>query len=115
MEPGVTTAPDASITLAPSTGRSAPTSTISLPRTRTSARWAGAPVPSTTSPPRIRISSCAIARFYHRLGGGGSGGDADRLPEEQHRLGDAVVGDRVPDVLGRLLRGQEVAGAHGLR
>src|SRR5215204_5991742 len=118
MKPGVTTAPDASISHAPSTARPAPTSTIASPRTRTSARRAGAPVPSITSPPRIRISSSAIARFYHpgrrRSSALVSGGDADRLAEQQDRLGDAGVGDRVPDVLGRLLGGEEVALTHGL-
>src|SRR3954451_24230280 len=110
MNPGVTTAPDASISLAPSTGRSGLTSTISLPRTRTSARRAGAPVPSTTSPPRIRISLSDISRFYHRPGWGGQVVTPTAFPEEEHRLGLAVVGDRVPDVLRRLLRGQEIAG-----
>src|SRR5215213_2268987 len=115
MNPGVTKAPAASISVAPSADRSGPTSTISSPRTRTSARRAGLPVPSMTSPPRIRISSSVMpsssaASWLADDDRAASGGDADRLAEEQHRLGDAVVGDRAPDVLGRFLGGQEVAG-----
>ena len=52
MKPGVTTASPASSSVSPSTASDAPTSTITPSRTRTSARTPGAPVPSTTVPPR---------------------------------------------------------------
>ena len=54
MKPGATTAPPASkIVLAVGPQVRAPTSTMRPARTRTSARRRGAPVPSTTSPPRM--------------------------------------------------------------
>src|ERR1700674_1161602 len=56
MNPGVTTLPVASMTLAASPGTS-PIATTRSPWMPTSARWRVAPVPSITSPPRITRSS----------------------------------------------------------
>src|SRR5437763_12910003 len=58
--PGVTSAPSASTSLAPAPATE-PTSTTTPSRTATSAERAGAPVPSTTEPPRITRSYSAIA------------------------------------------------------
>ena len=57
MKPGATTCPAASVTRAPSAARSRPTAAIRPSRTSTSARRSGAPVPSTTVPPRMSRSA----------------------------------------------------------
>src|SRR5947209_12836382 len=62
-KPGATIAPDASSSRAPR--RSRPISVMRPSSTATSARYAGAPVPSTTVPPRI-ARSAVIARVRRR-------------------------------------------------
>src|SRR6185436_16871719 len=54
MKPGATIRPRASITRAASPARPGPTAAIRSPSTATSAARAGAPLPSTTVPFRIR-------------------------------------------------------------
>src|SRR5690242_2253719 len=54
MKPGATIRPRASITRAASPARAGPTAAMRLPSTATSAARAGAPLPSTTVPFRIR-------------------------------------------------------------
>src|SRR5262245_46784708 len=54
MKPGATNAPPASTTVSPSGASPGASSTITPSRTRTSASRAGAPVPSTTVPPRTK-------------------------------------------------------------
>src|SRR5262245_30479325 len=70
MNPGVTTPPLASTSGSPSGRRSGPTSAMRPDRTRTSARRAVAPVPSTTSPPRMsRLSSATVTSAPLEHGG----------------------------------------------
>src|SRR5689334_4072204 len=52
MKPGATYAPSASTTVSPSGARPGATSATTPSRTRTSAARGGAPVPSTSAPPR---------------------------------------------------------------
>src|SRR5215207_4012106 len=67
MKPGATTQPSASTCTSPF--RLVPTSVMWPSLTATSARWPGAPVPSTTVPPRITVvwlirtsSTCSVDR-----------------------------------------------------
>ena len=62
MKPGVTTHPDASSSRSPCSA--VPISEMRPPVMATSARRPGAPVPSTTVPPRITMSA-AIGSSFH--------------------------------------------------
>src|SRR5919106_938855 len=67
MKPGVTTCPAASTTRRASPPRPGPRAAMRSPSTATSARCRGAPVPSTTSPPRITRSQ-ATSRLHDAHG-----------------------------------------------
>src|SRR4051812_21840656 len=77
MRPGVTSAPDASITSSPSGDKPSPTSTMIPSRTRTSPGVRGAPVPSTIVPPCT--STSPTARLPLMIGSGGHHRAADCL------------------------------------
>src|SRR5262245_10480888 len=70
MKPGATISPAASMTRAASAPGRSPTSRIRSPSTATSARRAGAPVPSTTVPPRTSTSSMVDPPHACRRRGG---------------------------------------------
>src|SRR5262249_35643677 len=84
MKPGVTRCPRASITRPDSPSSSGAMAATRSPRRPTSATWAGAPLPSTTAPPRMSQS---------KLTASGLGGllDLDRL----HLVAD---GDLIDDL-----------------
>src|SRR3954447_2263058 len=69
MNPGATNAPTASTIVSPSGASAVSISTTMPSRTRTSAARAGAPVPSTTVPPRS--SRSPMRETLRRLRGGG--------------------------------------------
>jgi hypothetical protein len=64
MNPGVTVRPAASIVRPAGSAERSPTVVMRSPVTPTSARRAGAPVPSMTSPPAILMSSTATSPDY---------------------------------------------------
>src|SRR2546430_17153969 len=66
MKPGATAWPAASITRGASPRSPGPTATTRSPSTATSARRAGAPVPSTTEPFRISSDQAMALRFDDR-------------------------------------------------
>src|SRR5262245_46624206 len=105
MNPGATTAPDASSSRSASTD--GPIATTRPPETPTSARTPGAPVPSTTVPPRM-ASSAVMTRscleeqlgLLRRRPGGGAPVDRQDDPGQVRGLVAGQVDDGVGGVVG---------------